>query len=429
MRTEAHPGLKARLHALLASDAAPVLLVLAAMSFNFLLAILNANGREATGGQVQLVQLTITALALGLIAVRGRPHVQFAFPLLLGAYIFFFVVTGFLTGGYNIKALYDVVLLASFIALGATVGRLEIRALNWLIGIAAAVALFELFLPGTYANFVDPFSYFANTREWVAEATSDVFSDGAALSINGTRGGGESWLGITGNGHRVGGIFLEPLSQGYFAVIASIIYSVAYQNRLRARTIATIVCLLLAAVSDTRAASMLIIAFYLLTPVFRRLPIGFAALVPFLGLALAFVGYLLIMGDIQDSEFAFRLSLTFGVIAQTPLYITLFGGIDTTHAADSGIVTLLAYSGIGGTIVFFLMSAGWASSQTRAALPAILVAIYLIVTALFGGAFFSIKTAALLGLVIGAAGSGAFSALPPKPRRIAVRRSAAAVSA
>ena len=390
------------------SDAPVFWLVAAGVSFNFFLSIANAHVLSVSGTHVQIVQLAITGAALLLTFLRGGPTVPFAFPALVVAFIVLSGISAFAAGGAgDIKTTYDVVLLCTFIALGSTVGRMPLRVLNWILAFSAVVAVFEYFMPTAYTQLVDPLDYFANTRAWVAEALGDTFTEGAGLGISGIRGSGESWLGLSVGGHRVGGIFLEPLSQGYFAAVLAIFYCYHFQDDFRRRTLACLVCLVLALISDTRLAVLLIGFFYIATPVARRLPAQIAYLVPVVGLALG-MSVFAVFND-NTSEFVFRLSLTFQTLLHSQLYNVLFGGVDLTYAADSGIVTILSRAGLLGLMVFFVIASGLASMHQRISTVLILVSVYLFATALFGAAFLSIKTAALLGLLIGATGTGAFA--------------------
>lgn len=389
------------------SDAPVFWLVAAGVSFNFFLAIANAHVLSVSGTHVQIVQLAITGAALLLTFLRGGPKVPFAFPALVVAFIMLCAISGFAAGASDLKTIYDVVLLCTFIALGSTVGRMPLRVLNWMLALSAAVAVFEYFAPAIYTQLVDPLGYFANTRAWVAQALGDTFAEGAGLGFNGTRGSGESWLGLTEGGHRVGGIFLEPLSQGYFAAVLAIFYCYHFQDDFRRRTLACLVCLGLSLISDTRLAVLLIVFFYIAAPAARRLPAQLAYVVPALGLAIGMAVFA-VFND-STSEFVFRLSLTFKTLLHTPLYNVLFGGVDLTFAADSGIVTILSRAGLLGLVVFFVLATGMASMHRRVSTVLILVSVYLLATALFGAAFLSIKTAALLGLLIGATGTGAFA--------------------
>jgi len=391
------------------SDMPALWLVVIATSFNFMLSFANARGIGVSGTHVQIVQLAVTGLALAMTLLRGGPAVPLAFPILIALFLFLCGVAGFAAGSSDIKTIYDVLLLCTFIALGSTLRRVPLRFLNLVLGLAAVVALFEYFFATAYTQLVDPLGYFGNTRAWVAAALGDTFTEGAGLAISTIRGGGESWLGLSTTGHRVGGIFLEPLSQGYFAAILAIFYCFHFRDDFWRRTLACLVCLMLALISDTRVAVLLIGFFYLAAPVARRLPPQLAYFIPIAGLAAGLLTYAtLTLGD-STSEFVFRMSLTFDTLLKSPLYNVLSGGVDLTFAADSGIVTLLSRAGLLGLLVFFVVCSGLASMQRREPMVLILVVIYLFVTAMFGAAFLSIKSAAILGLLIGAVGTGAFA--------------------
>ena len=382
-------------------DLPPQMVDVGCISFNFLLPVVNANVMAVSTSQVQLVQLVLTAAAVVLTLMRGGPDVPLRFPLLIVTFGFGYAIASFIGGAFDYKNLYDVLMLCSFIALGSTMRDQSPRFADRLLLLALITAAFEYFLPGLYAQVVDPQSYLANTRDWVATALGDTFTDGAGLSLNGVRGDGVSWLGLTADGHRVGGIFLEPLSQGYFAALVAIYYCFRFRDWFWRRAFACAICLLLALVSDTRLAVLLIGFTFAFTPIAKRLPIGFAYLIPVLGAVIGFLLYGLFSMTGNTSEIAYRLSLTFRLLQESPLFNVLFGDLDMTTAADSGIVTIMARSGLIGLAAFFALAPGL-SLRGRQPLFVILIAIYVLVTAIFGAAFLSIKTAALLGLLIGA---------------------------
>lgn len=399
------------------SDYSPLWLIAICMSFNAALAFANAQLVPITGTHVQLIQIAITSAGLLLMFLRGGPQVRLAFPLLIVAFLFCYAVSSIATGMLDIKTLYDVLMFSTFIGLGSTMRNISLHFLNAIVALVAVVAAFEYFLPDLYMEMLNPLGYFASTREWVAAAVADSFNDGAGLYLGTIRGSGESWLGISLGGHRVGGIFLEPLSQGYFAVMMSIFYSIKLRDNFRHRAIACLICLGLALVSDTRVAVLMIIFNFLAEPQVRRLPAQAAYAIPPLGLVLGGLAHFAFVMQGDSSEFAYRLSLTFQVLQESPIYNILFGGLDMTYAADSGVVTIMARAGLVGLLIFFLLGSGLASMRTREPTTILLVTTYLFVTSLFGAAFLSIKTAALLGLVIGAVGSGAFGPVVAPGRR------------
>lgn len=397
-------------------DKAVYLLVAFAMLFNPLLSLVNAHVTGISGTIVTGIQLAITFAAIGLIVLRGGPRVSIAFPALFFAFLLLCLIAGALAGSTDLKTIYDVALLCIFIALGSTLRIVPTGFLKWLLAISLAVAIFEFVAPDLYVMIFDPLGYSSNTRGWVAELLADTFTDGAGLAVGAVRGDGQAWLGASESGHRVGGVFLEPLSQGYFAVIMAIFLGHAYQKDFLRRTIATLLCLIMAMLSDTRVASMLIVFFYISAPFVRLVPAYLAMAIPPLGLGVGL--FVFWLTDPQmTSEFIFRLTLTFGVILQSSIFNVVFGGIDMTYAADSGVVTILSRAGLLGLLIFFAVASGAVSSKINP--PAILhfVMIYLVVTSLFGAAFLSIKTAALLGLMIGATGVGAFRPYPPRRQR------------
>jgi putative polymerase len=204
------------------ADRAIVMLVWAAMSLNFFLAMINANVVGLNNGIVTGCQLLLTVAALPLIFIRPVRNL----PAILGAtvaIIVCYVAAGLYNQDMQPKALYDVLLFPLFIALGTTMQRFPGKLLDRAMFGVLLVAAVEMVLPALYTAAVNPLSYYKSTRAWVAAQATEKMGD-TGLYVGSNRAGSSFFSFISD--HRIGSIFLEPLSLGYFALIATIIYSV-----------------------------------------------------------------------------------------------------------------------------------------------------------------------------------------------------------
>jgi putative polymerase len=386
------------------ADRAIVMLVWAAMSLNFFLAMINANVVGLNNGIVTACQLLLTLAALPLIFIRPVRNL----PAILGAtvaIIVCYVAAGLYNQDMQPKALYDVLLFPLFIALGTTMRRFPVKLLDRAMFGVLLVAAVEMVLPALYTAAVNPLSYYKSTRVWVAVQANEKMGD-TGLYGGSERAGGSFFSFISD--HRVGSIFLEPVSLGYFALVAAIIYSVSESQSRSRYTYKILICLFLSLIADSRIPSILIIAFYLINSLTRRPPLAVAYLAPVI--VFIFAGSLYGIGgeNMPFRDILFRLSLTFGVLAETSLTNIIFGSVPSDRIGDSGALYIIKSLGSIGSIILIYTCSGTGIFRWRQhrSVP-LLVAIYVSTALLFGGALFSIKTVALLGVFIGAVGAGA----------------------
>jgi hypothetical protein len=379
---------------------------------NFLLAVLNAHGVGMSNGKVTIVQIVITAVAGGLVYLRP-PKLKVGFTWSLFAVIGLSLLTS-ATQGFDAKCFYDMLVIPVFIMAGATLERFPVKIFNQLVGIVLVVAFVEMFLPTIYNAVANPLSYFANTRAWFADATSNSGADDGLYSGAMRAGGSKFSLAD----HRVGSVFLEPVSLGYFALIASFAYNEIYKNQMRNRLIAIAVCLFLSLAADSRIPTFLITGSTLGVIFIPRVPKALIWIVPTCIFMLATALYVS-NASFLYGDMGYRLAITFDGLTQTSLPAMMVGGVPEARIGDSGALYMIRCLGLVGAPFALLVFAG-AFSRHKAS-PAFINAAtagYITVGALFGGAIFSIKTAALLGMVIGFAGMRPL-ALPPveKPVR------------
>ncbi len=364
-------------------------------SFNFLLAIINQNLAGVGTAVVEATQVVLVAFVVIFVIVR-RP-VQYSAFIYVTCCVFISSLACAIVRGFDPRVVNDLVIIPIFILFGSCVPPVRRRFFNILLLLVLASVLFEYLMPESYKSVINPLSYFRNTRVWIASSKQSGAAD-SGLYLGSERAGGEvfSFLGS----HRLGGVFLEPLSLGYFSVLMSIIYGQLYRLKPLAYACWIIVCLAMSILSDSRAATGIIVANILLHLIpSRYIPKGLSTILPLIIVAVSLLIYLA-LPDLQAGDTVSRIGVTFDAIYDGGWGIVA-GAIPIDHFGDSAIV----YSIYGCGIFFIpaiLLYTGFFNRIDRVDRRVSLqVALYISVTMMSGLALFSIKTAPLLGYVIG----------------------------
>jgi hypothetical protein len=355
-----------------------------ALANNFLFA-LNA-------GIVALVQLMITLAAVVVIAVR-RPQLSRMFVLSITLFVVCVLLKFMATGSFNPRFLYDAAMLPLFLALGACADRFSPRFFGIILVALLVTAIVETVWPDFYAALFNPRRYFYYTRDWVAAVTApdSAIDTSTDFYLGATRYAG-SFFGVA---HRAGSLFLEPLSVGYFGIIGTILVVHASGVAMRARVFLIGCCIGLALLSDTRVALFLILAAILLRGLAGRARLRWLFAVPFGGL-LAVV-LLFVVAQAMPGDLGQRLGVTALPLLKASPFNIVFGGVDDTYVADSGIVYLIANAGLLGFCIYPLLASGVLDDTDIGSPVATSMLFYLMVALTFGYAPMSIKTASMLG--------------------------------
>lgn len=370
-----------------------------ALMMNFILALVNANVAAISPNIVLAVQLTVTAAA-ALVIVNDPPKVGPAFIVSMLAVLLGYVLSGLFHQELDARSLYDVMVIPIFMLLGMTMHRFRSWMINVPMAVVTIVALADGLLRDQFAAIVNPLSYYRSTRTWVA-AQSSAFSEDSGLYVGADRSGGSIFSFISD--HRVGSIFLEPLSLGYFAVIATIAYAIVYRDNRGKFLAGAALCIFLTLLADTRTAAFLVVVFVLTVFVTKHVSRLLVALVPLAILVLGGLIYLRTGGG--GGELTFRLGLTYKAFLQTNSISFLVGDVSSEQIYDSGLIAIIHNIGVISTLILIYLVSGVLTSTWRnfSYVP-LLAILYVMVTLLFGGAVFSIKTAALFGFMVGASG-------------------------
>ena len=385
-------------------DKTAILIVIAAILMNFILSILNNHILSMSRKSVEIVQLLLTA-CIPIIFLQRRPKVNEKYYLICAVLFVFYIIAMVYKEQVSIHFLYKLFIIQLFLLLGASVKKIDIRYLKWLLYFIFIVALIEAIFPSLYSRLVNPFSYYVSTRDWVNRfaVNNNMKLHDFGLYVGANRSTG-SIFNLAG--HRVGSIFLEPLSLGYFCVIYSIIMCNIYWGRVKNLLLPLGICFILVLLSDTRSALFM---FILLIPAMyfvRLLPKQIFYLMPilFLIFVLMIIEYSFLD---QWYEYKFRLSITTNAIINASFTDILFGKAFTIYTGDSGIIELINGAGLIGAFLFYITASGLVSGKFLNSPIIFSSMLFLLVASIFGGAFFSIKTASLLGFSIGAFGAGA----------------------
>lgn len=381
-------------------DQIAVMIVIAAISMNGLLAVINNHVVGMNITVVTAVQLTITAAAIAAAVVRG-PQLTWTFwsscLLLFGLA----TLSALYHEAVDFKTVYDATVVPTFIALGATIHRFRLRAFMHIFYVILAVALLEALLPQVYAYIFNPLSYLSSTRDWIAdEAATRSINDGLYIGAN--RSGGSVFSFIAG--HRVGSIFLEPISLGLFALIFTFASALVHRTNPIRHGIIIFLCLLLSMMSDSRMATALIILSAIISYTSIRVSYAFIFSGPLLILLVAaIIHYTGASNDYGD--LSYRLAMVFNSIDKASFADALLGGVIVEKSGDNGLGLLISSFGIIGAIIILYINCGILNSRwDHFTIVPVLGTMYFTTSLLFGGASFSIKTAAFFGFLLGAAG-------------------------
>jgi len=385
------------------ADRPASIVLFAATLLNTALAFSNSLLFPVNSTIASVAQLAITAAAIA-VAVLRRPQLPLSFWIAC-ACLAVFALLASIWNELNSKHYYDLMVIPIFIIFGSVIRQFPFKAFKLIIAAVGVICFLDAFLVGLYTTLFNPLSFFRNTRVWVSDQLASG-SDEMGLYLGANRGGG-SFFGFLTD-HRIGGPFLEPLSLGYFAVVACMFFAVWFRHYPWQRAGAFAACLVLALLADSRVPSAMIILFFGLSCLQSHIRMAWSAWGPAIVLVAAFFFYMMSDGRLAESETPRRIAITFDVVTSTNIFELFSGALNVSRFGDSGILYLVYAATLPGMLLCLYLFSGVLSSTrlTPPILP-LMASIYITTTALFGGAFLSIKTSALLGIMLGAASVGA----------------------
>ncbi|MFL6736051.1 MAG: hypothetical protein ACJ8F4_03200 [Sphingomonas sp.] len=377
---------------------AVVVIVIGAVCYNAVLALVNAHVTGIGRNSVVLAELLLLSASAFVVAVSG-PRLGDSAP---SAFFVFFVIDMLVVSMLNNDVFADMgrnaAIIAAFIMVGSRIDRANVnRCFTIAAVIVAAVLLLEMISTPTYAAWFAPGDYFAKTRGISKEKFDQLGLFANALGF-------DSRFAIMNiMGHRACSIFLEQVSLANFAIVLTIFLACEWiEISLIKRVFFSALVGLILVTTNSRLALGLII----LTPFACLLTLRWNRYLPVLVLPVSLLLSLLV--SMGSSNYADNLQgrLNKTVLALGDLDWGAISGLKAFRApgfADSGYAYVIYASTILGMIVLWLFTSLVASQDKPKVMRCnLLLNIYVFSSlTVSGNSVFSIKTAALLWLLVG----------------------------
>lgn len=388
--SEARPGL---LHYL------PPGIVAFCLCFNFFLCFVNTNIMGITPVMIIVCEVILTASA-AMLGYYRIDRLKLFWLVILGLQIALIVVLSASKGELLIKPLRDMMIMPIFIALGLASYRINFSlALLWFSIMVTAIALCEAFLTQGYLSLF-------NLRDfYVAKGMIDSDVKNTALDVfgSGERPGGRFLMDLPGV-HRISSVFLEPISLGFYAMIAGT-YFLAAKEGISKKTfiIGLGLSFFLIWLSDARMALGTLVLVCLLRPLFARLDHRLSVLMIPLLTVFAYAIDIFHLMDRSGEGMGARFHSTMELLSGLNFEILLGSArFEQAFVMDSGLGYLLNELGLLGLLLFWLPPIFFMKSLPQEARIYVFgISLYFAFGMLLTGAFFTIKTAALLWFCYG----------------------------
>lgn len=368
--------------------------VIAALTFNCFLAFVNTRIAGVSASHVMLVEVVLIGIAAVLALNRHA-----GFYVLLLVYLAYMALILALRPELDLKAIRDALIPIVFYFVGR--GITDIKVVDRLVmlsaGVVLAVGLFEYFLLDTFIANINILDYYI-ARGTVEEGEN--FNEGSSLFISGVRPEGRNFLPFLGL-HRVSSVFLEPVSMGNYGAFLFMWglfrKDMARRKLLFAASAAVII------LGDARFGMFVCLAFVGTLAVYRFVPRVVWWLVP------AMFILLLVLYGTSTSQLTWEDNLAGRWFQSSRLFLELdlaglFGiSADEVFLGDSGYgYTLQQIGMVGVAALWSLFIFARVRSSDAWRLRAMVVT-YICLLMVVSNSLYSIKTAALLWVCVGAA--------------------------
>lgn len=373
--------------------------VLAATLFNLVLCFLMTRGLPVgTATTVSVCEIAISAVAL-VLARRGIDETTVLLLLSLGGSL---LGLWLIRGGTSPKIIRDLLIPIIYFKLGSTRSSPE-RAdalVYGLVVLVLAVALFEWFALPLYTALLDIPRYYIDKGALSSNEYARNLGTWVGLFASGLRPEGRDFLPFLGP-HRVSSVFLEPIEEANFAVIAACWLLCRFNARPRVNLAFIAVCVILMVLADSRFA-MIVCGIILLAHVSgaSRSTLG-VLLMP-----VAVIAALMLLSDVWHPVVALdtvrgRLFTSGAFLASfTPSeWFGLREAIGPT--VDAGYAYLFTYAGAPIAVFLWLLFTLRSAPTRQARAMRGAIALYAVLSLCIGPSMFSIKTAALLWFLYG----------------------------
>lgn len=379
-------------------------IVLLAVCYNALLAVLNANVLAVNFKMAAGVELLILLSAAGVI-LKTQPS---GFDIKEIVFVVFVAVIALLISIVNqylfIDSIRNFLIIALFVMLGRRMSKEYLHKVFFIVSVIVFTFLIiEVFALDIYVQIFNPSSYYQHTR---GVAVSEFNDTGLFNTANAQQMSDRFGYGIF-NGPRTSSIFLEQVSISNFTIILVIYVSVFWEiltTKKRLFFIALVLLVLITARSRSALALTLfaVASYYILPLIPRKLSILILPTV----LGIIFMIYFFMpQENIYALEDSFR-----GRIFHTGYLLADFDIPDyfsmnihkISSYADSGVPYVITSYTLIGALALWIYIANIVNFESPAHRRFIVLAnLYFWTLLMVGAAVFTIKTAALLWLLAG----------------------------
>ncbi|KWV15313.1 polysaccharide biosynthesis protein GumE [Xanthomonas translucens] len=376
------------------------LVLLFAIGYNFLLAVVNAKVFRVSPAMTYVVEVAIygACFLIGLWSLdRKRTAMVFTGIGLLAVLM---LVRLFLVWSIDPKFFRDALIPFAFLVLGAAyTGSLPKLFLRMAL-VVSLVAAFELALPNVYGDVVNPKSYFVNAR---GASASSFWNQDSNLFVSATRPGARNFL-PSSNLPRASSVFIEPVTMGNFIIFFTAIL-LTFWRWMRPVGIAVSVAMIgfLIVASDGRLAAGTCVMMVALTPLLLRMDQRLGFLI-FFGVLLG--AWLMVWASgIQSYEDTTLGRVFFTVYSIRNMTAESWLGLDFDMPYkyfDSGIAYFISSQSVVLVLAFLLAySFAMLMRTIEGQLFKNLLIFAFALSLLVSNGYFSIKTAALWWFVCG----------------------------
>ena len=383
-------------------------LVVAATCFNIVLCFVNTR-HWAQIGNAHIIAVSLAIVLAGLWLVRGNVTLGLMQScLLIGAGT---VGLGLLNPELDLKILFDLLIAVAFYLLGTrSTPQATDRLLLVLMAIVLAFGMAELLAPDRYQDAFDILDFYSNKGALRAEslkfASTKFFSSAERATAE-----GRVMLPWLFGSHRVSSLFLEPVSMGNFAQIClAWLLSVRMRWSLTRVLLAagTLLCVVLPDSRQAIGTCLMLIGLYMSGLARSRalatcLPFAVLAAMVVLGVATLTPGEAI---GIEADDLQGRLLFSAKLLASYGPGEWL--GLVASHryTADTGYAYMLTNVGLPLALFTWLRVTLAPAGSPEGESMRGMVTVYLATSLCIGASLFSIKTAAILWFLYGAAQVG-----------------------
>ncbi|UKE79518.1 polysaccharide biosynthesis protein GumE [Xanthomonas graminis] len=376
------------------------LVLLFAIGYNFLLAVVNAKVFRVSPAMTYVVEVAIYG-ACFLIGLRSLDRKRTAMVFTgIGLLAVLMLVRLFLVWSIDPKFFRDALIPFAFLVLGAAyTGSLPKLFLRMAL-VVSLVAAFELVLPKVYGDVVNPKSYFVNAR---GASASSFWNQDSNLFVSATRPGARNFL-PSSNLPRASSVFIEPVTMGNFIIFFTAIL-LTFWRWMRPVGIAASVAMIgfLIVASDGRLAAGTCVMMVALTPLLLRMDQRLGFLI-FFGVLLG--AWLMVWtSGIQSYEDTTLGRVFFTVYSIRNMSAESWLGLDFDMPYkyfDSGIAYFISSQSVVLVLAFLLAySFAMLMRTIEGQLFKNLLIFAFALSLLVSNGYFSIKTAALWWFVCG----------------------------